>query len=191
MARTTRRRGKELEDALLDATWVVLERVGYAAVTFEAIAAEAATSKSVLYRRWPTLAELVLTAVIHRAPSSAAGAPDTGSLGGDLRIVLRRMSDRVTDLVTLAPGLLAELPGNPELLESARRSVFGSRTALVQAIADQAAARGEIPTAALPAHVLTAPLDLARHELLMSRRPLDQATIDALVDDIALPLYGA
>ena len=48
----TRRRGKELEDALYDATLAELAAVGYGGLTMEGIAARARTGKAALYRRW-------------------------------------------------------------------------------------------------------------------------------------------
>lgn len=191
MTPKTRRRGQALDEALLDATWTVLRRVGYSALTIEAIAQQAATSKSVLYRRWPTLAEVVLAAVLHRAPPSAISAPDTGSLRGDLQALFAQMSDRLADTDIAVPGLIADFRSNPQLLASVRTAVFGTATDIVQTIADRAADRGEIPTAQLPDRTLTAPLDLARYELLLTAQQLDETTIDALVDQVALPLLGA
>ena len=48
----TRRRGKQLEDALYDATLAELAAVGYGGLTMEGIAAQARTGKAALYRRW-------------------------------------------------------------------------------------------------------------------------------------------
>ena len=58
LARSSRRRGTKLEDALLDAAWEELQEVGYTRLTMEAVAARAGTSKPVLYRRWPNRARL-------------------------------------------------------------------------------------------------------------------------------------
>jgi AcrR family transcriptional regulator len=46
-----RRRGKALEDAVLDAAWSELLDAGYARFTMETVAARAHTSRPVLYRR--------------------------------------------------------------------------------------------------------------------------------------------
>jgi len=56
----TRRRGAALEAALLDAAWDELQVTGYQAMTMEAVADRAGTSRAVLYRRWPKRAELVV-----------------------------------------------------------------------------------------------------------------------------------
>ncbi|RNI22236.1 TetR/AcrR family transcriptional regulator [Flexivirga caeni] len=186
----TRRRGRALEDALLDAAWMVLERAGYAGLTMDAVAAEASTSKSVLYRRWPSRSDLVLAMVLRRVPMAPQVDPDTGTLSGDLRALLRQVSERFISLGAAVPALAAELPGNPEIVE-ASRVAFGAAEALAQNIADRAAERGEIPTARLAPATLRAPLNLARFDLLMTMQPLDEAAIDALVNEVALPLYGA
>ena len=60
-----RRRGEELESALLDAAWEELAAVGFASLTMESVAARAKTGVAVLYRRWPNKDELVLAAIVH------------------------------------------------------------------------------------------------------------------------------
>jgi AcrR family transcriptional regulator len=47
----TRRRGAELEQAILDAAWEQLIAEGYEHFTIDTVAARARTSKPVLYRR--------------------------------------------------------------------------------------------------------------------------------------------
>src|SRR5215472_19059285 len=87
-----RRRGSDLEDAILEAAWEELTAVGYAHLTIDAAAARAHTSKPVLYRRWPTRPELVLAALRQRGPLLSGEPPDTGSLRGDVLALLERMS---------------------------------------------------------------------------------------------------
>ena len=60
-----RRRGPQLEAALLDAAWEELVHVGYASLTMESVAARAHTGIAVLYRRWPNKDQLVLAAIEH------------------------------------------------------------------------------------------------------------------------------
>jgi hypothetical protein len=55
----------------------------------------------------------------------------------------------------------------------------------------RAAARGEIPTADVPARVLTAPTNLLRHEMLFAREPVAASTLTSLADDVFLPLVRA
>ena len=73
----TRRRGAELEQAILDAAWAELCEVGYTALTIEAVAKRAGTSKPVIYRRWPSRAHLVIAAWARQQPIETT-TPDTG-----------------------------------------------------------------------------------------------------------------
>src|SRR5580693_5435053 len=87
-----RRRGPELESALLEAAWNELVEVGFAGLTMESVAARARTGVAVLYRRWANKDELVLAALEHYRHAHPVGTPDTGSLRGDLLALLTGMS---------------------------------------------------------------------------------------------------
>lgn len=182
MERTQRRRGAELENVLLDAAWDELMATGYSGLTMEGVAARAQTGKQVLYRRWKNRADLVVAAMRYRTGSIMEDIPDTGSLRDDVLAVLGRMTDRFESLgPDVIHGLLAEAPTmDPE--------VFTRMSGVMRTIVDRAAARGEIPTADVPDRVLTAPINLLRHEMLLSRDPVDPATATSLVDEIFLPL---
>src|ERR671910_1054184 len=68
----------------------LLAEVGYGALTMDAVASEAGVGKSTIYRRWRTKQDLVVDTIseLNRAEASA---PDTGSLEGDLRQMLRSL----------------------------------------------------------------------------------------------------
>ena len=59
----------------------LLGEVGYAALSVDAIARQAGTSKPTIYRRWPSKAHLVHEAVF--PAGIATELPDTGSLAGE------------------------------------------------------------------------------------------------------------
>src|SRR5262245_65706797 len=80
----TRRRGAELERAILDAGWEQLIAEGYEHFTIDTVAARARTSKPVLYRRWKTREDLLRATVRHRGAASPPSIPDPGPLRGDL-----------------------------------------------------------------------------------------------------------
>src|SRR3984957_17041760 len=80
----TRRRGTELESAILDAAWEQLTAEGYEHFTIDAVAARAQTSKPVLYRRWKTREDLLRDTARHRGAADAPAIPQTGTLRGDL-----------------------------------------------------------------------------------------------------------
>src|SRR5579862_9743593 len=78
-----RRRGEELEAALLAAAWEELVEAGFARLTMESVAARAKTGVAVLYRRWPNKDDLVIAAIHHYGDTRPVEIPDTGSLRGD------------------------------------------------------------------------------------------------------------
>jgi len=191
MASETRRRGAELEEALLEAAWQELSAVGYGRFTFEGVAARAGTSRPVIYRRWPQRSELAIAALRHFSRREAIVPPDTGSVRDDLIQHLTEFSSKRSALVTLFAvqmgEYLAETGTTPAQLRdeylSARRQPLAYETILQRAVL-----RGEIDVKRLTPRVRSLPADLLRHELLMTLRPAGQETITEIVDEVFLPL---
>ena len=88
--RGTRRRGVDLETAILDATLDLLATSGLGSLTMEGVAAAAHTGKASVYRRWPSKEDLLVDAMRHGLPPLDEG-PDTGSVREDLLVLLRVM----------------------------------------------------------------------------------------------------
>jgi AcrR family transcriptional regulator len=184
----TRRRGEILEAALLDAAWEELGAAGYQAMTLEAVADRAGTSRAVLYRRWTKKAELVVAALRSHRPMLSGTIPDTGTLRGDVVALLTRMSERLakTGSETLY-GLLGDYLGDAELFERLRTDVLHIGTEVMTSILERAAERGEARSQ-VSARVAALPTDLFRNELLLRRTPPAKAVIAEIVDDVFLPL---
>ena len=66
------------EQAILDAAIDLVAEVGYDAMSIEAVAVRAKSSKATIYRRWPGKAELVAEAMRRRAEPVLEDLPDTG-----------------------------------------------------------------------------------------------------------------
>lgn len=181
----TRRHGADLLGALHDAVLTEVAERGYAATTYDGVAHRAGTSKPVLYRRWPTKAQMVLDAVVTAHPGMVV-PPDTGGLAGDLRAFLAAVRDsteasgRRTMLSLLAEVDSASGAAVGELL-------FGKGAELLQPLVARARERGELGDAPVPAPVVLLPLDLARHELLVVGTLTDER-LDVIVDQITVPL---
>ncbi len=181
-----RRRGAALEATILDAVWDELAEVGYARLTMEGVAARAHTGKQVLYRRWANRAELVIAALRRRNGSIVDQVPDTGELRRDVLTVLRWMVKRSSTIGSdVVHGLMAEVPDlDPQ--------PFSMMSGVMTTLLERAAARGEIPTAALPPRVVTLPPNLVRHEMLLTRRrPIEDEALVEIVDEVFLPLVHA
>jgi AcrR family transcriptional regulator len=186
----TRRRGAALETALLEAAWDELTEVGYAALTMEGVAARARTSRAVLYRRWPNRPELVVAALRHHTDVAPIGLADTGSLRGDMLALLRHMSARVGEVAGVFSFLIADyfqeegLP--PAVLRE--RAIAGAPQDEMAVILERAVTRGEISPGRLSPRIAALPVDLVRHDLIMTQKPVPDATLVEIVDRIFLPL---
>src|SRR5918999_1622437 len=90
-----RPRDPSRDDVIRAAILQLLGEVGYGALTMDAVAAEAGFGKATIYRRWRTKQDLVVDTIsdLNRAEAST---PDTGSLEGDLRQMLRSLVAVVT-----------------------------------------------------------------------------------------------
>ena len=184
-----RRRGKALEDAVLDAAWSELIDGGYAGFTMEAVAARAHTSRPVLYRRWPNRADLAIAAIRHIMLKHPVNIPNTGNVRDDLFALLQQFSEERALFAAFISLQMAEY------FSETNTSLADLRTSLLQgdhSQLDVVLARGiessEIDRSKLTPRIASLPADLLRHEVLMTLKPVPKAVIAEFVDDIFLPL---
>jgi AcrR family transcriptional regulator len=186
-----RRRGEELEAALLEAAWQELVEVGFARLTMESVAARAKTGVAVLYRRWPNKDDLVLAAIGHYGTTHPVDIPDTGSLRGDIIALLGIASSTRISFATIVSaafsGLLASTGLTPAQV---REKIMADRPLWSDQIFARAQERGEIDLDRIPPAVLTMPFDLMRHDMLMTYKPITPERVLAIVDDLFMPLVA-
>ncbi|GAC1310627.1 MAG: TetR/AcrR family transcriptional regulator [Acidimicrobiales bacterium] len=187
-----RPRDPRLQEAISEATIGLLAEAGYEALTMEAVACRAGTTKAAIYRRWPSKAALVADVFATRAQSKV-WLPDTGDLRADLtahiRAVIATLAGepvgRAVLNVVVAGGV------HPELAELLRSGFVRSRRHIVSAIVDAAVARGELSPGAdaeFAADVLLGPV---YYRLLVSGDPIGPDLAPALVELVVRTLHGA
>jgi AcrR family transcriptional regulator len=183
-----RRRGEELETAILAATLAELAETGYAALTMERVAVRARTSKAVLYRRWSGRAELVVDAwKVHGFAD--VDMPDTGALRTDVISLLRQMSAKMASpLGGILRGLLGEMTRDPSFAALIRERVHKAGPAAIKVVLARAVERGEVEPWVLESRRASVATDLLRNEFLLFGAPVAEAIINDIVDDVYLPL---
>jgi AcrR family transcriptional regulator len=187
-----RRRGEELEAAILNAAWDELADTGFAKLTMESVAARAKTGVAVLYRRWPRKDQLVIAALNHYGATHPVEIPDTGSLRGDMLALLASVSDGRRAFTAVMTAVFAGLQADSGLTPAeVRARILGSRPFWSEQLFKRAHERGEIDLGAIPPTVLSMPFDLMRHDMLMTLKPVPEERIVSIVDDLFLPLVGA
>ena len=185
----SRRRGAELEAAILEAAWEQLLAAGYGALTFEAVADRAHTSKPVLYRRWSTREELFLAVLRHRGATDVVPVPDTGSLRGDVIAMLSSAGERRTGMAALLSARLSAYYQEGTLTPAdLRREFIGDRQLAMVTILERARARGELRPEPISERVAGVPFDLFRNEAMMTLAAVPAEVIREIVDDVFLPL---
>ena len=186
-----RRRGEELEAALLEAAWQELVETGFARLTMESVAARAKTGVAVLYRRWPNKDDLVIAAIHHYGSTHPVEIPDTGSLRDDMIALLSGASTARVSFVAIITAAFSGLLSSTGLTPAqVREKVMADRPTWSDQIFARAHKRGEIDLDRIPPAVLTMPFDLMRHDMLMTLKPIPAERILAIVDDLFLPLIA-
>src|SRR6201996_5191935 len=187
--KATRRRGTELEDAILDAAWDVLETDGWNGFTFAGVAERAHSSKPVLYRRWRPREELRRATLRRRGEITPADVPDTGSLRGDVIAKLTEINQLRSSMAAVMSMMLsAECKETGLSPPELRQKLLGDREPVFEVIVARAMARGELGPKTPPARVVSLPIDLLRNDPLLTLQPVSAETIVSIVADAFLPL---
>jgi AcrR family transcriptional regulator len=185
----TRRRGAELEAAILDAAWEQLIAEGYEHFTIDTVTVRARTSKPVLYRRWKTREDLLRATVRHRGAADSPSSPDTGTLRGDLLALLTHANTNRNPMVALVSSMLGSYYNQTGPTPAELRDAFLSqRGSTVEQVVKRAVERGEIDPARLTPRIIALPFDLFRNEMMMTLKPVPDHVLRQIVDDIFIPL---
>ena len=138
-----RPRDPRIDAAILAATADLLVEIGYSNVTMAAVAERAGTTKTALYRRWSSKAELVHEAAFPVTPTAMQTPP--GDIAADLRRMIEGARDVFTSPVvrTALPGLIADMSANAELTDRIGAR-FTDLFAAVRARLQDAVVRGEV-----------------------------------------------
>lgn len=184
-----RRRGQALENTLLDAAWAVLSTDGYAGFSLEAVAKRAKTSRPVIARRWTSRGELANAAVGHYMATHPIVVGNLGSVKKELTQYLMGLASLSTVFASFLPGFFSEAGQSLDTIRTAaRRDAGDAFGATLREILHRAVRRGEIDPTLLSPRVMTLPLDLARHEMLLTFKPVTPQAINEIIDEVFLPL---
>ncbi len=187
-----RRRGRVLEEAVLQATLTELGVVGIRKITMDGIAHRAATGKAALYRRWPNVEALVLDALSSFLDQiDVAPTPDTGTLQGDLTAVFTGLADSLNSPVgAVIRELIGEATHVPALMQEMESTYGTARHMELAALLERAMLRGEIPRQAIDPYVVEIAPALIFHQFITTGSAPTTAQVLHIVDRIVLPLVN-
>ncbi|MFJ8580588.1 TetR/AcrR family transcriptional regulator [Micromonospora sp. NPDC093277] len=182
----------DITAAIRRAVMQELAAVGYGRLSIEAVARRAGVSKTAVYRRWRSKLELVLEVV-----SSVAGQKlplmDTGSLQGDLTVLLMVMSKALQHPLAaqIIPDLLAEAARNPQIAETLQAALRTHQHHVGELLIGRAIDRGELPASIDPDRAVDLIVGPVYWRLAIARAPLTMADLPELVASIATALGGS
>jgi len=187
----------EVTAAIRNAVLAELAAVGYGRLSIEAVARRAGVGKTAIYRRWSSKLEIVLDIVSDIAGKSLLPLPDTGSLRGDLEMVLGLVARALRHPLAsqIVPDLLAEAARNPQIGQTLQQALRDAQRDIGNLLIDRAVKRGEIPSGTDPELALDLVVGPVYWRLAVARGPLPDAylrrvatlTTTALAAGAALP----
>ncbi len=188
----SRRRGAELESAILSAAADELIAHGYAALTIEAVCARAHTGKASIYRRWPSKQLLVLEAFSAAMPCPTNLTPaELGdvttrdaliSTGTQMAVIL---SGRVGELTAALAGQAVR---DAELGELIRTNFIDQRCDWLVQLLTRGVTRGEVRVGADNRLVAGVAPAMIMHQLFTVGLTPDAAWITEVVDQVIMPM---
>ncbi|WP_223737629.1 TetR/AcrR family transcriptional regulator [Streptomyces purpurogeneiscleroticus] len=137
---------EEKTAAIRAAVFAELAAVGFGRMSIEGIARRAGVGKTAVYRRWRSKLHLVLDVVTALA-AEGMPVPDTGSLRGDVRMLLEVAARALRHPMAaqIIPDLLAEAARSPEIAEALRSALHDSQESMTRTMVARAVERGELP----------------------------------------------
>ncbi|WP_300265601.1 TetR/AcrR family transcriptional regulator [Microbacterium sp.] len=178
-----RRRGEERTRELLEVTLQLAAEAGYRGLTIEAVARRAQVGKHTIYRRWPSIAQLLLDALNHVWVSDL-DYHSAGNIRSDLREQFIR-SSRALSSPPIGPiyrAVIAEAQADAslrKLLHERFLATVEQRTLDRLLLAQD---HGELVAdidLTIAAEVLSGTL---YYRWLLTPRPVDEQIIDGLID---------
>jgi AcrR family transcriptional regulator len=166
----------EITTAIRHAVVQELAAVGYGRLSIEAVARRAGVAKTAVYRRWSSKLDMVLEMVAGVAGQSLP-LPDTGSLRGDIELVLRMAARGLRHPIAsqIIPDLLAEAARNPQIAQTLQDVLRANQRDVGELLVGRAVDRGELPAGADPDAVVDLIVGPLYWRLAIARTPLSEA----------------
>ncbi|KHD36613.1 hypothetical protein NL50_08790 [Clostridium acetobutylicum] len=185
----TRRRGKELEEAILNSTWKLLKEQGYETLTMDSIAENASTTKTVLYRRWNGKAEIIIAAAKLHLPNFKLTIPNTGNLRDDLLNLFSPLATIIDFLGTdTVKGIIRDQLQKVSFIDVLNTiNAKNDLTTILEQLFNYAHERRELDKTKLTNTTKNLPMYLFIHVVLIG--DLNKKTMIHIIDDVLLPTY--
>ncbi len=182
--RPGRPRDPDVEAEIVAAAVDIVGESGFDGLTMDEVARRAGVARATVYRRFPSRVDLSM-AVCHALTPAIGPEPDTGSIEGDLLVVMDGLLEKLKapDSGRLMPAMISTAVNNPDIQEALRR-FSATRRERTTKILKRAIDRGELRSdvdVELLVDQLSAPLI---YRTLISGRPVNAKVARQLVSQV-------
>jgi AcrR family transcriptional regulator len=169
-------RSARVRESVLSAVLQELDANGYAALSVEAVATRAGVNKTTIYRRWPTLDDLLVDALMSWSEDALPGQA-TGNIETDLLTLGRELAAQLNGGIgrQIAAVLTAGLQSSQ--LREATRRYFDQQAERAAPIVAQAIDRGELPANTDANALLTTFRAPLFYRMVTTGDPIDEASV--------------
>jgi AcrR family transcriptional regulator len=171
-------RSARVRESILAAVFRELIESGYAALSVEAVASRAGVNKTTIYRRWPTLDDLLVDALTTWSLEAIPPVMDTGRIDTDLLALGRELADLLNSGVGRQVAAFVLTAGlRSDHLREATRRYFDHQALRAIPTVDQAIDRGELPANTDADALLTTFRAPLFYRLVTTGDPIDEELI--------------
>jgi AcrR family transcriptional regulator len=179
-----RPRQSGLDEQIVAAVVRLLAQRSYADISMELIAQEAAVGKATVYRRWPHKAALIVDVLLEAALTMQIPFGDV-SYRDHLAAGMRGLRDMLASHFSKAIiAIISETQHNEALRQRFYEGFVSRMQAIGEADLEVAIARGEVRADVDKELVFDQVFGLFYYRMLMVQKPLDDKTIDRIVDSV-------
>ena len=170
--------------AVMAATFQLLAESGLSGVSVDEVSRRSGVAKTTVYRHWPSRSALLIDAC--SSMGTKPQAPDTGSLKGDLTLLVTHMAGRLRSdrWATILPSVIDAAERDPELAQVQTRLHAGFMEPLYTVLA-RGQERGELPRDCDLSHIVACVVGPLFYRRWFSRQALDEKFVKAIVEQIA------
>ncbi len=184
-----RPRSTEIDTKVLAATYALIEERGLGNISIDEIAKVTGVAKTTIYRRWDSADELVMRAI--EANVESFDIADTGSLGGDIGELYRRIIEIGGNdgFRTVLLSLMSKAASDPKL-QVVHNQISEHRSQPLLELIQRARQRGDIASTmndTVARVLIEAPVTL----LLISPRPHRPKDLDEIIRAVVRSLSGS
>ncbi|NGX09636.1 TetR/AcrR family transcriptional regulator C-terminal ligand-binding domain-containing protein [Mycobacteroides franklinii] len=176
-------RSARVRGVVLQAALEAMAERGPGGFTISEIAKRAGVHATSIQRRWGTIENVMLDALLSRS-QELLPVPDTGALRGDLIAFARLIAAYLASPLGLALSRAMAVAEDDAELAEGRASFWRVRYDAVRVMFDRAVQRGELVPGVDPEVVLELCVAPLHFRALLVRRPIEDAVLEQMVDTL-------